>query len=167
MQPEPDFDPLPLLETLDRARVDYVVIGGVAGALHGSAIGTQDLDVAYARDPDNLRRLAEALAELGARLRGAGVPDDLPFILDAKTLDQGLNFTFATRHGALDVLGAPDGAPPYPQLREQAIAFEIGGRRVRAASLDHLIAMKEAAGRPKDRVAAMEYRQLADELRDT
>jgi hypothetical protein len=165
MQPEPEFDPVPLLEVLETAGVDYVVIGGVAGGLHGSAIGTNDLDVAYARDAGNLDRLATALREVGARLRGRNVPDDLPFLLDARTLERGANFTFVTRFGALDVLSDPAGAPPYARLRADATSYRLGDLSVRAASLDHLIAMKEAAARPKDLVAAMEYRQLSDELR--
>ncbi len=44
---------------------------------------THDLDISYARDPENLVRLVTALSELGARLRGA--PADVPFLLDAKT----------------------------------------------------------------------------------
>ena len=92
------------------------------------------------------------------------MPDDLPFTLDADTLARGANFTFATRFGSFH-LGDPAGAPPYKQLRAEAIEFAIGDQRARAASLDHLIAMKLAAGRPRDLVAAMEYRQLSDELR--
>ena len=165
MQPEPEFDPVPLLAALSRASVDFVVIGGVAGGIHGSAIGTQDLDVAYAPDPDNLERLADVLRDVGAHLRGRNVPDDLPFLLDADTLSRGANFTFATRFGSFDILGDAAGAPPYEQLRADAVEFSIGEYRARAASLDHLIAMKLAAGRPRDLVAAMEYRQLSDELR--
>ena len=165
MQPEPEFDPVPLLASLSRGGVDFVVIGGVAGGVHGSAIGTQDLDVAYARDRDNLERLAAVLRDVGAHLRGKNVPHDLPFALDADTLSQGANFTFATRFGSFDILGDPAGSPPYVQLRADAIEFSIGEQRARAASLDHLIAMKLAAGRPRDLVAAMEYRQLSDELR--
>ena len=165
MQREPEFDPVPLLTALGRGGVDFVVIGGVAGGVHGSAIGTQDLDVAYARDRDNLERLAVVLRSVGAHLRGKNVPDDLPFTLDADTLARAANFTFATRFGSFDLLGDPAGAPPYEQLRAEAIEFAIGDQRARAASLDHLIAMKLAAGRPRDLVAAMEYRQLSDELR--
>lgn len=165
MQPEPEFDPVPLLTALSRGGVDFVVIGGVAGGVHGSAIGTQDLDVAYARDRENLERLADVLRDVGAHLRRTNVPDDLPFALDADTLWRGSNFTFATRFGSFDILGDPAGSPPYEQLRADAIEFPIGEQRARAASLDHLIAMKLAAGRPRDLVAAMEYRQLSDELR--
>jgi hypothetical protein len=160
---EPEFDPLPLLDALAAAAVDFVVIGGVAGAVHGSSYPTFDVDVAYGRDRANLVRLAEVLRELGATLRGA--PAELPFKLDAETLEAGARFTFATRHGSLDILADPDGAPPYPELKRRGITIDIGGRAITVASLDHLIAMKEASGRPKDKLMSTEYRVLSDELR--
>lgn len=157
------FDPLPLLEVLIDEEVDFVVIGGVAGGAHGSSYPTYDLDVAYARDRPNLERLASALRRLGATLRGA--PSDLPFLLDAKTLENGSHFTFSTPHGSLDILADPDGAPPYADLKSLALREHVRGRAVAFASLDHLIAMKEAAGRTKDKLMATEYRVLSDEIR--
>lgn len=158
-----EFDPRPILEVLTRHGVDFVVVGGLAGIAHGSAYNTRDVDVAYARARDNLERLAAALEELGATLRGA--PADLPFLLDAHTLREGMDFTFDTRHGSLDVLGEPAGAPPYDNLRAAARDETLWSVTVRIASLDHLIAMKEAAGRPKDLLMASEYRVISDELR--
>jgi hypothetical protein len=157
------FDPLPLLEALVDEAVDFVVIGGVAGGVHGSSYPTYDLDVAYARDRENLERLASALRRLDAMLRGA--PPDLPFLLDADTLERRSHFTFTTRHGSLDILSDPDGARPYRELKARARREEVRGRAVAFASLDHLIAMKEASGRTKDRLMATEYRVLSDRLR--
>ncbi len=154
------FDPLPLLETLARGGVDFVVIGGVAGASYGSAYGTFDLDIAYGRERDNLECLAAVLTDLGATLRGA--PAGLPLVLDARTLQNGVNFTFLTRHGSLDILEDPPGAPPYHELKERATRITVSGFEVHVASLDHLIAMKEASGRPKDKLMATEYRSLSD-----
>jgi hypothetical protein len=157
------FDPIPLLRALADGEVDFVVIGGVAGGVHGSAYPTYDLDVAYARDRANLKRLAAVLRELDARLRGA--PPDIPFQLDADSLEEGGNFTFTTRFGAFDVLAYPEGAAAYERLRRDAKQVDVEGRQVRVASIDHLIAMKEAAGRTKDQLMALEYRVLADEQR--
>ena len=158
------FDPFPLLEALTQADVDFVVIGGIAGGAHGSSYPTYDLDIAYARDRANLERLAAVLRDVGAALRGA--PRDLPFQLDAETLENGQHFTFSTPFGSLDILSDPDGAPAYSALAQAADnLLEAGGRPVRVASLDHLIAMKEAAGRTKDKLMATEYRVLSDELR--
>jgi hypothetical protein len=158
-----DFDPFPLIAALADADVDFILIGGLAGGAHGSLYPTYDVDVMYARDQENLERIALVLNELGATLRGA--PPDLQFLLDAETLEKGANFTFSTRLGALDLLAFPTGAPPYEKVREAAETIEIAGRPVRVASLDDLIAMKEAAGRTKDKLMATEYRALADELR--
>jgi hypothetical protein len=160
----PEFRPRPILDALIAHRVDFVVIGGIAGVLRGSSYPTYDLDVAYARDAENLERLASALLQLRATLRGA--PPDLPFILDAKTLENGAHFTFDTPYGSVDILTDPDGAPKYDELKRAAGAPQpLEGVLVYAASLDHLIGMKEAAGRTKDKLMASEYRMLADEIR--
>ena len=153
-----------LLRVLVEHDVDFVVIGGIAGVARGSAYMTHDLDVAYAREPENLRRLAAALIELAAQLRGA--PSNLPFLLDAETLRQGAHFTFETRNGPLDVLDRPAGSPPYVELKRRAgEPLDVDGMPVFVASLDDLIAMKEATGRPRDKVVASELRELADEIR--
>jgi hypothetical protein len=152
-----------MLSCLVRHEVDFVVIGGIAGMARGSAYPSYDLDVAYARDDANLDRLAAALVEIGATLRGA--PPGLPFQLDARTLKNGANFTFDTPNGALDILSDPAGAPPYRKLFDGGDTEAIDGVPVRIASLDHLIAMKEAAGRPKDKLMATEYRVLSDAIR--
>lgn len=141
------------------------MIGGVAGGAHGSTYGTEDVDVAYSRASENLERVAALLRDLEATLRGA--PDDLPFILDARTLSEGGNFTFDTTLGSIDILAFPAGAPPYELLRSGAKEISIDGRSVLIASLDHLIAMKEASGRTKDKLHASEYRLIADRLRET
>ena len=158
-----EFDPGPALRTLVGHGVDFVLIGGIAAIVLGSSYSTSDLDVAYARDRANLERLADALRELGATLRGA--PPGLPFRLDADTLEAGLNFTFATEGGDLDVFGEPAGAPPYAELKRRSSVERIEGVEIRVASIDHLIAMKEAAGREKDTLLASQLRTLSDRLR--
>jgi hypothetical protein len=150
----------PLLETLERHGVDFVVVGGIAGMAQGSSYPTYDLDVAYARDPANLRRLADALAAIGVTLRGA--PPDLPFQLDAQTLANGANFTFDTEFGSFDVLGDVAGIKDYEDLRKASQLKRIAGVEVRVASIDDLISMKRAANRVKDQLMVMEYVELAE-----
>ena len=159
-----EFQPKPILRTLLEHGVDFVLIGGLAGIARGSSYPSYDVDIAYARAEANLERLASAVNDLGATLRGA--PRDLPFQLDARTLKAGAHFTFETRYGSLDLLTDPDGAPPYEKLKAGAGSpAEVEGELIFVASLDHLIAMKEAAGRTKDKLMATEYRVLSDELR--
>ncbi|MHB8467652.1 MAG: hypothetical protein ACYDH6_03095 [Acidimicrobiales bacterium] len=145
------FDPIGALGVLQRHDVHFVVIGGFAGRLWGSPTMTNDVDVCYDRDPANLERLAEALVELGACLRG--VDEEVPFLLDARTLADGQNFTFTTALGPLDILGQPAGVKDFNELAVNACEFDLGdGVDVPVCDLDDLIRMKRAAGRPKDRV---------------
>jgi hypothetical protein len=153
----------PLLEVLERYGVDFVVVGGLAGLAHGSSYPTFDLDVAYAREPQNLRRLATALVAIGVTLRGA--PPDLPFQLDVQTLANGVNFTFETEFGSFDILGDIAGIKSYDELREDSRLERIEGVEVRVASLDDLISMKRAANRVKDQLMVLEYVELSDEKR--
>jgi hypothetical protein len=152
-----------LLGPLIAHGVDFVLIGGQAGIAHGSTYPSFDLDVLYARNRDNIDRLVAALDEIGVGLRGA--PADLPFQLDAKTIENGANFTFVTRYGDLDVLADAAGAPRYDELRAASVEREIFGHSVRVASIDHLIAMKRAANRTKDKLMVEEYIAVAERQR--
>src|SRR5439155_8167484 len=76
------------LTLLAEHKIDFVIIGGIAARAHGSSHETNDLDVCYARDRENLNRLAASLGSVHATLRGA--PKDIPFRLDAETLHRGL-----------------------------------------------------------------------------
>lgn len=143
-----DFHPESVIDALKRAEVDFVLIGGVALGLHGSALVTYDTDVMYARDHTNIERLAAALGSLEVRLRG--VPEDLPFRPDAKTLQAGLNFTFTSGSGDLDVFGEVKGVSSYEGLRTRARVMRLGGQDIHVASVQDLIEMKSAAGRRKD-----------------
>jgi hypothetical protein len=151
----------PLLRTLAAHGVDYVVVGGMAGLAHGSAYPTYDLDIAYARGRENIACLVAALTDIGVTLRGA--PADLPFQLDSRTIENGSNFTFDSAYGSFDILGDAAGIGDYDELRGEAVVATIEGVEVRVASIDHLIAMKRAANRPKDRLMVEEYIVIADE----
>lgn len=162
LEPPPEPPRLPeLLGPLIAHGVDFVVIGGMAGAARGSSYPSYDLDVAYGRDRANLERLVGALKEIGVTLRGA--PADLPFILDVRSFVNGANFTFVTRYGDLDVLGHVAGISSYENLRAHATVERIAGCDVRVASIDHLISMKRAANRTKDKLMLEEYIVIADE----
>jgi hypothetical protein len=156
------FDPLRALRTLSRHDVRYVVIGGLGARLHGSPSVTNDTDVCYQRSTANVERLAVALRQLHAGLRGAD--GDAPFQLDAKTLAAGDHFTLTTDAGNLDILGTPAGVDGFDALAREAKVFTIDGLTVRVASIEDLISMKRAAGRPKDLIEVEVLGALRDEV---
>ena len=152
-----------LLRRLVEAGVDFVLVGGQAGIAHGANYPSYDVDVAYARGHANALSLVACLERLDVRFRGA--PADLPFQLDARAIENGANFTFVTPLGDLDVLADIAGISSYDDLCAAAQVMEIGGVRVPVASIDHLIAMKRAANRPKDQLMLEEYIVIAEEQR--
>jgi hypothetical protein len=159
---EPTFDPIAGLRALVEHGVRFVLIGGYAAALRGSPMMTGDVDICHARDRGNLERLAAALQSLHARLRG--VPVDVPFLLDGRTLEAGDHFTFMTDAGPVDCLGAPAGTDGFVDLDASATDEDLDGLVVRVASVDDLIRMKRAADRPQDRIAIEWLSALRDEL---
>lgn len=162
MHPAADFQPEAVVRLLGRHDVRYVVIGGLAAITHGSSTVTVDVDICHATDRPNLERLATALQEVHAYLRG--VEAGLAFRLDAKTLERGDSFTFTTDLGAIDVLATPAGTAGFDDLARTADRLELFGHDVLVASVDDLIRMKRAAGRPKDLLAVEELAALRDEL---
>lgn len=157
-----DFRPRLLLDLLAEHEVKYVLIGGVAANSLGSPTVTGDLDICHERSRPNLVRLAAALQAVHARLRGA--PEGLPFLLDAETLLRGDSFTFLTDRGPLDILGTPAGTRGYEELRPNAELRTVLRREVWVCSLEDLMRMKRAAGRPKDRIELEVLGALRDEV---
>lgn len=149
-----------LIETLSRANVEYILVGGVAATLHGSARATMDLDAVYRRSAGNIDRLVGALAPLRPYLRGA--PPGLPFTFDAGTVSRGLNFTLDTELGALDLLGDVTGGGTYDALLPFTDQVELFGYRCRTVTLSMLITLKRSAGRPKDHEILAELEALRD-----
>jgi hypothetical protein len=156
------FDPLRALRTLTRHEVRFVVIGGLGARLYGSPSVTNDTDVCYERSPANLERLAAALRQLHAELRGAD--RNVPFQLDGTTLVAGDHFTFTTDAGNLDILGRPAGVAGFDALEREATVFRFDGLAVPVASIEDLISMKRAAGRPKDLIEVEVLGALRDEI---
>jgi hypothetical protein len=163
--PSAPLDAGELAVTLNRHAVDYVVIGGVALQAHGHVRTTQDLDVVAAWTPENVQRLAGALRELGAKLRGVDA-DLLGIDLGSpEDLYQGGSFLTRTRHGDLDVFAVDQtqGAPQsYEDLRARAIPVEVRGIALLIAHPEHLIRMKTAAAAFRDRPEAKRRQDLDD-----
>ena len=139
-----------LIALLSDAKIRFSVIGGVALIARGVQRSTEDLDISYARDRENLKRLADALAPIHPRLRG--VEGELPFVLDEATLRSGLNFTLDTDLGPLDLLGEVAGIGTYAAVDALSDELEIAGTKMLVLTVEGLERAKRAAGRPKDLV---------------
>jgi hypothetical protein len=157
-----DFEAL--LKTLCTARVDFILVGGVAATVHGAARATYDIDVVYSRDPENIDRLVASLAPLNPYIRGA--PPGLPFSFDKPTIMRGLNFTLSTTLGDLDLFGELTGGGTYGMLLSDTELVPLFGLECRCLGLERLIAVKRAAGRPKDLEAIAELEALREESAD-
>ncbi len=118
----------------------------------------------YARTPENIARLAAALAPHSPYLRGA--PPGLPFRWDAETIRRGLNFTLTTTLGDLDLLGEIVGGGGYADLLSYSQVVKLSGSEYRCLGLARLIHVKRAAGRPKDLEAVAELEALQEERHD-
>jgi predicted nucleotidyltransferase len=137
-----------LLKALQAERVAFIIIGGAAAVLQGSAYVTADLDLCYSRAKENLERLARALAPFHPSLRGA--PKTLPFRLDAGALKTSSNFTLVTDVGDLDIFGEVTGLGSYGEAMAFSEQMEIFGIRCKVLTLEGLIKTKQAVGRAKD-----------------
>lgn len=164
---EAGFDPAAILATLDRHRVDYVLVGGYAANLHGAIRPTRDIDVTPATTDDNLTRLVAALRDLHAGIRVDETPEGLPFDTSAEAL-RGVNMlNLRTAHGDLDLTFAPAGFPAgYDDLVGHAARHNVAGITVQVAALADIITSKTEAGRQKDLLALPELRRLAADTHD-
>jgi len=154
-----EFDKL--LPVLVHGGIEFILVGGVAAIIHGSARLTYDVDVVYARSRDNIKRLAASLAPFAPYLRGA--PPGLPFVWDEHTIRNGLNFTLTTALGDLDVLGEVVGGGGYAALLPHSLDIEAFGVKFKCVDLPTLIQLKRAAGRPKDLEGLAELEALLRE----
>ena len=150
-----------LLRRLAEGHVDFIVVGGLAAAMHGAARATYHVDVVYSRTPENIARLVETLTPLQPYQRGA--PPGLPFTWDAATVKRGLNFTLKTSLGDLDLLGEVTYAGTYEALLDDTEFVSAFGIECRCLTLERLIRMKRAAGSPKDLEALAELEAIAEE----
>ena len=164
------FDPDHILSTLNKYAIRYVLVGGMAARAHGASRPTTDIDCVPDTSSDNLERLAQALRELGAKLRVANLSKDdiesLPIRLDGKTLAAFGSSTWSTLFGPIDLLvelrDLSGGRHGFQSLLERSFAVEINGAEVAVASLPDIINSKKFAARPKDFDALAELQHLLD-----
>ncbi len=157
----PEFDPIAIIAALNAAKVRFVVIGAVAAGVQGAMWATTDLDICYARTRSDHERLAEALTTLEAR--PVGLPHGVHENLDSRALAAGDIWTLETPFGRLDCLGSPTPGMTFEVLERSARRIE-GSQSYLAASVEDLIEMKLAAGRPKDLIAVELLRALKEEM---
>jgi hypothetical protein len=157
---EAPLDARAIFEALAAHDVQYVLIGGLAAAVHGSPLLTSDMDITPERASDNLARLSDALRELDAKVRAAELDEPLPFSHTADSLAAVDVWNLRTRFGDLDISFVPKGTDGYPDLARSAVESQVGGVVVRVASLADVVRSKEAAGRDKDRRALPVLREI-------
>lgn len=138
-----------ILRRLTEAKVEFVVVGGLALGAWGVVRGTKDVDVVVAPDPDNLKRVAQvAVAADGHVQTGEALLGSPPSI--AAQLASGEQVAIETDLGRLDIVQGLEGVPPYEELRSRASEAEVLGVNVAVCSIEDLREMKQAAGRTRD-----------------
>lgn len=157
-----EFEPQEIFATLERHRVRYVLVGGVAAILHGAPHVTTDVDVVPEEGRDNLERLSAALKELDARIRVTGEAEGVPFDHSADSLSRVRIWNLVTDHGNLDITFVPSGTRGYDDLVRDVETIAVRGIPVPVASLADVIRSKEAAGREKDRLVLPVLRRLLE-----
>lgn len=149
-----------LLARLCEAELEFVIVGGFAGVLHGSSLVTRDLDVCALLSHDNVEKLRRNLGDLKPTHRMT--PQRLSF-LDNPSPGVGVNNLYLeTSLGPVDVLGSIKGVGDFARVHERSVEVELFGKRCRVISIDDLILAKEAMSRPKDALAAKELRAIAE-----
>lgn len=151
-----------IIETLTRHEVDFILVGGYCGTLHGAPVPTYDVDIVQSRAPENLERLENALRELGAYYREHTNKRILPEAERMTTLGHHLlNTTF----GHMDVLGAIAKGRDYANLEPHTIKIALTDALVfRMLDLETLILTKEETGRDKDKLVLPILKQIQKEL---
>jgi predicted nucleotidyltransferase len=148
-----------LLQRLSAAGIDFVVVGGVAAVLHGSSMVTRDLDVCASLSSENLQKLRDAFRDLHPVHRIG--PARHSFLDNPEPGASLKNLYLQTDLGALDLLGNITGIGDFNQVLAAAVEVDLFGRKVKVLDIEPLIKTKEAVGRPKDLLAAMELRAIA------
>jgi hypothetical protein len=153
-------DYLRLLEALTSSGVDFVIVGGTAAVLHGSAMATYDLDVLMPFTPENCEGLLAAVAPLHPRL--SHTVDKRPVAFSAEQLTHFKNLYLLTDLGRLDVLGSLPPIEDSAEVFRTAEVMDVAGLKVRVVALDLLVQVKAAMNRPKDKHVETELRAIAD-----
>jgi hypothetical protein len=140
--------------------VDFVIVGGYAGVVHGCTLVTQDVDICCDFSPTNLLALQAALADLHPVHRMT--PGRLPLELTAENVGEFRNLYLDTDLGYLDCLSEIQGLGGYDTVASASQTIEIDAISLRVLTIDALIAAKEAMNRPRDREAIRQLRAIKE-----
>ena len=158
---------LEILNTLHDRHVEFVIVGGVAAALHGGSRVTFDLDLVPSLAPASWQAAVDLLWSLGARPR---IPEPVERIRDVGHVrrwrrEKGmLALNFRTTDGSTEVDLLVGESDAFDELRQRAVEVTIGQRTFFVASIDDLISMKQRAGRPQDLLDIAELRNIQKRL---
>jgi predicted nucleotidyltransferase len=148
-----------LLNRLADAGVEFVVVGGYAAVIYGSAYVTDDVDVCAVLSPENIEKIRAALGDLHPVHRQTH--RRLSFI-DHPAPGQGLqNRYLETDDGIIDILSSVHGIGDFARLKSRAVEVPLFGRKCAVISLEDLITAKEAVGRERDLLTVKEFRAIA------
>ena len=153
----PDFSRL--IAKLTDSGFEFVMIGGYAAVTYGSSQVTRDLDVCAVLTSENIELLRKALAEWNPRHRMT--PERLSFLKFPKAGEPLNNLYLETDVGVVDILSTVLGVGDFARLKSGAEKFVVDGRVCWVISLPDLIKAKEAIGRGKDKLTAVELRIIA------
>jgi predicted nucleotidyltransferase len=148
-----------LLQRLADAGLDFVVIGGYAGVMHGSSLVTNDVDVCAVLTPENVEKVRIAFKDLHPVHRITH--RKLSFLDHPAPGSQVANLYLETDQGIIDILSSVLGIGDFDRLRKSAVELPVFGRKCAVISLEDLITAKEAVGREKDLLAVKELRAIA------
>jgi len=151
-----------LLKRLNEHAVEYVIIGGIAAVVHGSARVTLDLDICAPLAEPNLSRILSALRGINPRFRMR--PDKMRVPDDPERLRGLKNFYVDTDLGILDMLCEVEGVGNFDEVKQHALPIDVGGLICQVLNLDALISAKRAANRPKDRPTIAELEIIKAKL---
>jgi hypothetical protein len=160
---------LDILNQLHDHHVEFVIVGGVAAALHGGSRVTFDLDVVPNLAPQSWQAVVDLMWSLGARPR---IPESLDRVRDVEQVrlwqrDKGmLALNFRTPDGSTDVDLMVGESDRFDALRERAVKITLDQRTFLVASLDNLIAMKQQAGLPQDLLDVAQLQDIRKRLRE-
>jgi len=154
---------LEILNRLHDSGGEFVVVGGVAAALHGGSRVTFDLDLVPSLEPGAWAAMVDLLWSLGARPR---IPEPLERVRDAEQVRRWrveknmLALNFRTPDGTTEVDLLVSESDGVAGLKARAARINLHDRSFFVASVDDLIAMKSKAGRPQDLLDIEELRAI-------